>query len=166
MSEIDARAAYEEVVAELQRQVPWLHEQVLAEIGRGRELKANQISQGEFASRNKELASQDLSRLSESDLAVVDLTFEERLIVTVRAISVAVDAYNASVGTLSGFAHEHGTERYEFVSPGDDGLSGEDVPYSAVGEDETRSAFVIPEETVKVSREAIDAVLEALDTDE
>ena len=131
MPEIDAVEAYESVMTELQRRLPELYSEVIAEIDRGRELKASEISRIEKSSRNRELTSQRLSKLSDSDLAVVPLTPEERLMVVTRAISVATESHNASVATLARFADEHGAERFDFVSP-----DGEPTDGAAVTTDE------------------------------
>lgn len=169
MSEIDATAAYEAVMVELQRRLPELHAQVIAEIGRGRELKASEISRNEMSNRNRELASQRLSKLSDSDLAVVDLTSEERLMVVVRAISVATETYNASAATLARFAEEHDVGRFDFMSPGNENSSEDvalDVEEGATPEpdrERVRSLDIGSNEAMSVSREAIEAVLEALD---
>lgn len=165
MPEIDALEAYEAVMAELQRRLPELYSEVIAEIDRGRELKASEISRLEKSSRNRELTSQRLSKLSDSDLAAVALTPEERLMVVTRAISVATESHNASVATLARFADEHGAERIDFVSPDE-----EPSEAVAVTADEAeapggrrRSLDLHSDEATTVSREAIDVVLEALD---
>lgn len=53
MPEIDAVEAYESVMTELQRRLPELYSEVIAEIDRGRELKASEISRIEKSTRNR-----------------------------------------------------------------------------------------------------------------
>lgn len=169
MSEVDAQAAYEAVLAHLEREVPSLHAQVLDEVQRGRELKASDISRTEKTSRNKELVSQKLGRLSDSDLAAVELTPEERLMVLVRAISVATETYNASAATLARFGAAYDVNRIEFESPSDDrseSAARADAEDSGDVDGTTQadgSTFVIADGDIAVSREAIDIVLEDLE---
>ena len=169
MTEIDAAAAYEAVLAEIQGQLPDLYAQVVAEVDRGRELKASEISRNDKATRDRELISQRLGRLSDADLAAVELTPEERLMVLVRAIAVATETYNASTEALSRFASEAGADRIRFINPGEDGPS-EDVAAddgrveeASVDGRSGASIFAVSGETSTIDREAIDAVLEALD---
>lgn len=169
MTEIDAAAAYEAALGEIQRQLPDLYAQIVAEVDRGRELKASEMSRSDKATRDRELMSQRLGKLSDADLAAVELTPEERLMVLVRAIAVATETYNASAEALSRFATETGADRIAFINPGDDSpsesLTADEGPVEEAGVDDRSRAsiFAVSEEASTIDREAIDAVLEALD---
>lgn len=164
MTEINAEDAYDTVMADLQRRLPELYVEVIAEIDRGRELKASEISRTDMSSRNRDLTSQRLSKLSDSDLAVVALTPKERLMVLARAISVATESHNASVATLARFAEEHGAERFEFVSPDQEPLdeTSTTADERQAPERSRRSLDIHSGGAMNVSREPIDAVLETL----
>ncbi|MFC5677092.1 hypothetical protein [Aeromicrobium endophyticum] len=169
MSEIDAEVAYETVLAQLQSELPSLSAQVIAEVERGRELNASEIFGSEKARRDRDLTSQRLGKLSDADLASVELTPEERLMVLVRAISVETDTYNGSAGILSRFASEYGADHFTFINPGEEfrteRTSAQNVPLDEERSDSrSRSSFFdVRYESEPINREAIDAALAALD---
>lgn len=174
MSDIDASAAYDAVLNQLARQLPALHAQVVAEVERGREVNATQIGREDKASRNRELSSQQLGRLADSDLAAVELTEIERLMAVVRAIDIATRTHNASIRTLRRFSQGYNVSGgLRFRSPSDDSFvsaaqdEGE-APEREMTDDQQRASSIeMFEETAMVNREDIEAVLEELsDSDE
>lgn len=170
MPDFDAAEAYETAMLELERRLPDLHAQVLDEVQRGREVNASEIYRNDMDYRDRQLTGQQLAKLSEADLATVDLSPEERLQVLARALAVATDTHNGSSALLSRFARDQGADGIAFEAPGDEGLrefadSDDDGQQTGAAARSRRAYFTFGRDDSPVTREPIEMALAAIEGD-